>query len=302
MSAVVRSNEGNTVLKTYAFLDSESSATFCTESLMRRMNITGEKVRLLLNTINGPKYHDSCHIANMEMSSLEEDNFIQVSDVFTQETMPVSHPNVHKQKDLERWPHLKEVKLPKINSGIDLLIGTNASEALEPIEVITNQEGGPFAMRTVLGWVIYGPLRKNNKGMERNNYTAAAVNRISIVNLEESLTKQHNHDFNERAGKESEEMSGKEKIYTTKSSWPKSKENTQENTKGHEKNKEKRNESECMLPKFKENSQDDVKSRETCVFLNLPVTGKEQRGEYSLQNTAIPSFLQVLRWQQNCFP
>ncbi|XP_055513818.1 biorientation of chromosomes in cell division protein 1-like 1 [Leucoraja erinacea] len=83
---------------------------------------------------------------------------------------------------------------------------------------------------------------------------------ISSTDSAELPIKEHGQDVKSRDHSKLKEEKGKEKKYTAESSGPKSREHTQEDTKGHEKNKEKRNESECMRPKFKENSQDDVKS------------------------------------------
>ncbi|XP_034151514.1 uncharacterized protein LOC117595338 [Esox lucius] len=128
-------------------------------------------------------------------------------------TMPVSKLNIPRQKDLTQWPYLKDVKIHEIDAGIDLLIGTNASKVLEPWEVVNSQGDGPYAVRTLLGWVIYGPLRVDNDVRDENGCPVAAVNRMSIVNLEELLVKQYNHDFNEVTSKETEEMSREERQF-----------------------------------------------------------------------------------------
>lgn len=203
----VKSQKGDTVLQTYAFLDHGSTSTFCTESLMRRLNITGQRTNILLRTMNQVKPVTSHHISGLEISSLDKDYFIQISDVFTHKTMPVSQLNIPRQEDLTQWPYLKDIKIHEIDSGIDLLIGTNASKVLEPWELVNSQGDGPYAVRTLLGWVIYGPLRGDKSIRDENGCPAAAVNRISIVNLEELLVKQYNHDFSEGTSKETEEMS-----------------------------------------------------------------------------------------------
>lgn len=102
---------------------------------------------------------------------------------------------------------MKNIKIHEINSGIDLLIWTNASKVLEPWELVNSQGDGPYAVRTLLGWIIYGSLRGDNDIRDENGRSAAAVNRISIVNLEELLVKQYNQDFSERTSKETEELS-----------------------------------------------------------------------------------------------
>ena len=38
------------------------------------------------------------------------------------------------------------------------MIGRNFSSALEPVQVITSSDGGPYAIKTVLGWCIVGSI------------------------------------------------------------------------------------------------------------------------------------------------
>lgn len=126
----VKSHKGDTVLQTYAFFDHGSSSTFCTENLMRRLNIAGQKTNSLLRTMNQVKPVISHYISSLEISSLDKDNYMKLSDVFTHKTMPVSQYNIPRQEDLTQGPYLKDIKILEINSGIDLLIGTNASTVL----------------------------------------------------------------------------------------------------------------------------------------------------------------------------
>ncbi|KAI2651225.1 Replicase polyprotein 1a [Labeo rohita] len=53
---------------------------------------------------------------------------------------------------------LQTVHLPEIEAGIELLIGTNVPKALEPLEVIRSVNDGPYAIRTMLGWTVNGPV------------------------------------------------------------------------------------------------------------------------------------------------
>lgn len=72
--------------------------------------------------------------------------------------------------------------------------------------MVNSQGDGPYTVRTLLGWVIYGPLREED-GITEENDCPATVNCISIVKLVELLVKQYNQDFSERTSKETEEMS-----------------------------------------------------------------------------------------------
>ncbi|XP_034073841.1 uncharacterized protein LOC117547324 [Gymnodraco acuticeps] len=117
--------------------------------------------------------------------------------------------NIPLQEDLEKWPYLKDIKINEIASGI----GTNSPKVLEPWELINSQGEGPYAVKTLLGWVFYGPLKGSNDSRDANGHPVATVNRISMVHLEELLVKQYNHDFNENTSKETEEMSREDKQF-----------------------------------------------------------------------------------------
>lgn len=68
---------------------------------------------------------------------------------------------------------------------------------LEPWEVVNSKEDGPYEIRTVLGWVVNGPLQDGESSRPKTGFSVAAVNRISVCKLEEMLSNQYSHDFNE---------------------------------------------------------------------------------------------------------
>ncbi|XP_056001985.1 uncharacterized protein LOC125664373 [Ostrea edulis] len=183
-------------LTTYAFLDSGSNATFCLESLTDLLNVEGKRTKLNLVTMGQEKVHDSYVICGLEVSDLNGDNTIELPPVFTQSTLPVSKKDVISLEDVKRWPHLHGVELNVIDCDIGLLIGVNVPKALEPWEIIPSASNGPFAVKTLLGWVINGPLEviTNN-----DNYsTSVSVDRIDVRKLEEQIRDQFNYDFSER--------------------------------------------------------------------------------------------------------
>lgn len=75
-------------------------------------------------------------LTGLEVSGLENNNFIELSKVFTQKRTPVSKDNIPLQKDVDRWPYLSEVKLPFIDKEVELLIETKEHNVLEPWKVI----------------------------------------------------------------------------------------------------------------------------------------------------------------------
>lgn len=203
----VKTTKGTHLVKTYAFLDQGSSDTFCTEALMSELNVNGRKTDILLRTMGDEKQVKTHIVSGLEISRLDDDKFIQLPDVFTQRTIPVHKGNIPQQKDLERWPYLKEVCLPSIKAEIGLLIGANVPEVMEPWQVISSRDNGPFAVRTKLGWTVNGPLRNSNHVTRKGRNVQVSVNRIAVARLEDLWQQQFKQDFPEAEKDDQLEMS-----------------------------------------------------------------------------------------------
>lgn len=148
----VKAQKGTKEILTYAFLDPGSSATFAAESLMAQLNMRGQKTRILLRTMGSEAAINTSSTRGLEVGSLDGKHFIELPEVFSQKTIPVSKDSIPRQEDVDVWTHLKEVKLPSIKAQIGMLIGANVPKAMEPLQVINSIGGGPYAVRTILGW------------------------------------------------------------------------------------------------------------------------------------------------------
>lgn len=199
----VKGVKGNHIITTYAFLDPGSSGTFCTEHLMQKLNVTGRKTNFLLSTMGQRKVVPAYSLTGLEVSDLDGSDFHLLPEVLTQSKMPVTVDNMMTSEELAKWPHLSKVKIQRIKANVDLLIGTNAPKILEPWEVLNSCGNGPYAVKTVLGWVVNGPLNGDSAALEVER-PLVTVNRISVCKLEEMLATQYNHDFNEKTAKEKE--------------------------------------------------------------------------------------------------
>ncbi len=160
---------------------------------MQRLNLSGRKTQFLLQTMGQERVVPVNVLSGLEVSAIDGNIFYQLPDTLTQKQMPVSSDSMVSKRDLSKWPYLKKVTVPCIMANVELLIGNNAPKMLEPWEVINSRGDGPYAIRTILGWVIYGPLDADSFEAED---CSAAVNRISVCRLE-MLLKQYNHDLNE---------------------------------------------------------------------------------------------------------
>ena len=99
-------------------------------------------------------------ITGLEISAVDENNFIALPKVYTQESMPVDTSSIPTNDDLSRFPFLREVNILMIKANLELLISSNVPKALEPWEGVNSQGDGPYAIKTKLGWAANGPLNQ----------------------------------------------------------------------------------------------------------------------------------------------
>ncbi len=170
----VKAKCGSTIVETYAFLDSGSNTSFCTETLLKQLKISGSATNLSLTTIQGENVPVQCSLVSLEVSDLNATNHVDLPAVYSRPSLPISPDAIGKEEDVHRWPHLKGLSLPEIDSEIGLLIGSDVPEALQPIEVRPSENGGPFATRTVFGWVLNGPLGRNKSKIATANFVQSS--------------------------------------------------------------------------------------------------------------------------------
>ena len=159
------------MVETYAFLDSGSNTSFCTESLLERLNLKGAKTKLSLTTLQSEDEPIECSLVSLEASDLSEKHTVQLPKVYSRPSLPIPPEAIARQEDVDRWPYLKGINIPHIDTEIGLLIGSDVPEALQPKEIRPSEDSGPFATRTVLGWVLNGPLGR------------AATTKVSTANF-----------------------------------------------------------------------------------------------------------------------
>ena len=94
---------------------------------------------------------------------MAEVNMVELPDVLMKDKLNVSSDCVSSQGDVDRWPHLSDIKVPKaIRGEVELLIGQDVPEALEPCEIRSCHGNGPYATKTKFGWMLNGPLGRHS--------------------------------------------------------------------------------------------------------------------------------------------
>lgn len=206
----IKGASGSKIIHTYAFLDPGSTASFCTEQLMERLNTRGRSTQITLKTMGQERLVKCYELTGLEVGSLDSNMFIDLPNVYTQKAIPVSKRDLLTQQDLSQWPYLNEVTLRNIDADIELLIGINVPKAMEPWQIIRSQGNGPYAVKTLFGWVVNGPISSTATEEDGTRITA---NRISLGGIQQLLISQYNHDFPEKEYDEKKEMSIEDQMF-----------------------------------------------------------------------------------------
>ena len=110
------------------------------------------------------------------MFDLDRNNFVELPLLISKKELPLSTEDIPTQKDVERWPHLRGLNIPQLDVSVGLLIGNDNHTLLEPRDAMSSQDGGPYAVRTTLGWAINCPLgRTKQHGKYISNFISADV-------------------------------------------------------------------------------------------------------------------------------
>ncbi|GAA6072450.1 kelch-like protein 10 isoform X1 [Tachysurus ichikawai] len=89
-----------------------------------------------------------------------------------------------------------DLRSKSIDTGVELLIGANVPEALEPWQIIHSQNNSPYAIKTMFGWTVNGPMNLLEKHAVEE-YPHTTVNKITVMKLDELWERQFKTDFPE---------------------------------------------------------------------------------------------------------
>lgn len=202
------------IFNTYALLDSCSQGTFIDERLISHLGVSGRDTSITVKTLNGEHTGRSQVIDGLKVKAKDDSccNWITLPPTFSKEELPVCSTDVASPEKLKKWRYLDEVSATLSNNDIinvGLLIGANCTSALEPVKVIKSQDGGPYGLKTKLGWCIVGPVSadysntvycnriavSNIEGTSQHHFEIK--NRVKENDIQDMFLKLYNNEFNE---------------------------------------------------------------------------------------------------------
>ena len=163
------------VVQIYAFLDPGFNTTFCIDRLIGHLGATGKNATSKI-TMDQDNVKSESLVVNLEVSDLQGRNGIELCYVFSRAYLPVAVDDIPPQSDVDRWPYLKDINSPYIETEVDLLTGSDVPKALEPQEVKRRDGGTPYAVRRLLGWTLNGPHDRQNSSSHTANHIQSQAN------------------------------------------------------------------------------------------------------------------------------
>jgi predicted glycosyltransferase len=98
------------------------------------LGCNGAERKIKLTTIGESQDVTTVMLNDLEVTDVDENNTIPLSEVLCRPNIPVSKDEIPTQEDVDRWRYLcGYVHLHNINSEVELLIGANIPEALQKL-------------------------------------------------------------------------------------------------------------------------------------------------------------------------
>jgi len=171
-------------VQTYALLDSDTTNSFCSSEIVQQLGLHDKAEKLNLTTLNTDQRVVDTALVSLELCSVDKTVVMEISEVFVVEKVLMNVSNKVKPEDVKAWPHLTDIQLPEADSSnVGFLIGQSCPDAMVPLEIRRGEASTPYAVRTVFGWTVNGPVRRFPAGL-----LAASVNFVQSSSVLECQT------------------------------------------------------------------------------------------------------------------
>ena len=98
----------------------------------------------------------------------KNDVHLDMPRAYVRQHIPADRDEIPRPEAANKWPHLQRVvkDIPPYMEDVEIgaLIGLNCPRAVRPREVIHGKQNNPYAVRSLLGWHINGPIKREGNG------------------------------------------------------------------------------------------------------------------------------------------
>ena len=127
------------------------------------MGVEGKEVPFALTTVNRKDGRHQAKRVSLTITGLNSNDAVDLHEVFSVKSLPIKPNKVLTADEVNAWPHLQGLYLPKFPTSVGLLIGVDNPEFFWTLEERRGEPGKPFAVRTRLGWSLLGATAKSER-------------------------------------------------------------------------------------------------------------------------------------------
>ncbi|XP_030834878.1 uncharacterized protein LOC105444169 [Strongylocentrotus purpuratus] len=156
----------NIGVETLALLDSGSTSTFCTKKLAARVKASGLSSIVSVSTLERANSELQTSVVSLKVAAKSSSRMVNLPKVYTKTDININPDHMLKKEDVDKLQHLTDVDFPSTTKlQVDLLIGQDYPELICPLEIRRGEPRDPYAVRTVLGWTLNGPVQSDGRRM-----------------------------------------------------------------------------------------------------------------------------------------
>ncbi|XP_058064741.1 uncharacterized protein LOC131214376, partial [Anopheles bellator] len=190
---LVTLSAGEMKCDTVAFFDEGASGTFIEEKLADDLELKGELQPLVMTWSGGiERREDSSRKIDVVLStsSSPEKFLLKGARTVKKLVLPKQRESCRQLK--ERYAHLRDVPVEDVaRKHVGIMIGLDNIHLFAPLDSKIGQPGEPIAVKSKIGWSIYGPrkLRSDSGQEENSNYHTSFL--VSNEELHDVLKAQY---------------------------------------------------------------------------------------------------------------
>ena len=178
----------------YAFLDSASDHSYITKELANQLKPKQMWTKSIeVETMTGEVHKDEVAVFGNLVVNGYYSGSVALPSAYSWSHIPNSTGQFANNINVLEYPHLQPLanKLPPpMDIPVGLLLGANCTAASFPLEAIRGKENQPYALRSELGWAVFGHEERPNIKPER--HTTCFTH---IINDESCTMSQEDYQF-----------------------------------------------------------------------------------------------------------
>ncbi|XP_058817768.1 uncharacterized protein LOC131681077 [Topomyia yanbarensis] len=177
---------GRKAFNTIAFLDEGSSSTLIEEAVANKLGAKGESEPLIVSwTGDIKRYENGSHRVSLMLSAQGSKEKFRLENVHTVSNLVLPKQDVQFSEVARRYSHLAGVSVTDYGEEQPtIMIGLDNIHLFAPLESRIGGQGEPIAVRSRLGWTVYGPEKQK-----------AAAETFLNVHIVKPATNEELHDM-----------------------------------------------------------------------------------------------------------